>query len=387
MGMTAHDPHFDREARGILRWLGFGPGQRDEQPAAAPEHAPASEAPLDPRERRRRELLSDVSSFLLTHRLEISPYTLAIAHDVMTGADQKLARQIEERVASRQRVTLDWLEEAGRNIGRNDGTAQLDALMERLENSLEEFTTTARTARSATSDYNSALEAHVEELQQVSKAGVVISELATIAKVMLERTREIESEMHRSEMQTMALQSSLDEARRNAEIDHLTGLPNRRAFEAVLERELAAARKADEPLCVAFCDIDHFKRVNDTHGHEAGDRVLRVVAQTLARISDDRCHVARHGGEEFVVLFRGKSLDEAFQTLDRTREQLAERRLVNRATDVPFGRISFSGGVADVFAYDSHRTALKAADDALYEAKGSGRNCIVKANGQPPEPA
>lgn len=387
MGMTAHDPQLGREQRGILRWLGFGSGHAEDE-QAAPAGAPmAEEAALDPRERRRRQLLTDVGSFLLTHRLEISPYTLAIAHDVITGADQKLAHQIEERVASRQRVTLDWLEEAGRNIGRNDGTAQLDALMEKLEQSLEEFSSTTRAARSATSDYNSALEAHVGELQQVSKAGVVISELATIAKVMLERTREIESEMHRSEMQTMALQSSLDEARRNAEIDHLTGLPNRRAFEAVLERELISAAAANEGLCVAFCDIDHFKRVNDTHGHEAGDRVLRVVAQTLARISDDRCHVARHGGEEFVVLFRGKTLEEAWQALDRTRDQLAERRLVNRATDVPFGRISFSGGVADVFAYDSHRTALKAADDALYEAKASGRNCILKANGQPPEPA
>ena len=378
MGMTAHDPQFARESRGILRWLGFGPA-RQEAPPEATDAPPAPAPELDPRERRRRQLLADVGSFLLTHRLEVNPYTLAIAHDVITGADQRLARAIEARVAAREPVTIEWLEEAGRNTGRADGHAVLNALMEKLEQSLEDFSSTTRSARTAATEYNSALEAHVGELEQVSKAGVVISELATIARVMLERTREIESEMSRSEMQTRALQQSLDEARRKAEVDHLTGLPNRRAFDATLERELAAAQERGEPMCVAFVDVDHFKRVNDLHGHEAGDRVLKAVAQTLSRISDDTCHVARHGGEEFVILLRGRTLDEAWKLLDNTRETMAERRLVNRATDVPFGRITFSGGVADVFAHPSPRAALKAADQALYEAKGAGRNRIMVA--------
>ena len=146
----------------------------------------------------------------------------------------------------------------------------------------------------------------------------------------------------------------------------------------MLERENASAIEAGEPMSVAICDIDHFKRVNDTHGHEAGDRVIRAVAQTLAKISNDKCHVARHGGEEFVILFRGKTIEEAWTLLDETRKAMAERRLVNRATDMPFGRITFSGGVADVFAHTTPRDALKAADDALYAAKAAGRNCIVQ---------
>ncbi len=374
--MTAHDPQFAREQRGILRWLGFGSNPQVE--AAPPDPEGKSEFVEDPRERRRRQLLGDIGRFLLTHRLEVNPYTLAIAHDVITGADQRLARLIETRVANREPVTLHWLEEAGRSSGRSDGSEALNALMGKLETSLDEFAQTTVAARSATSDYNSALEAHVGELAQVSKAGVVISELATIAKVMLERTREIEQEMSRSEMQTRSLQSSLEEARRNAEVDHLTGLPNRRAFESTLEKELAMAKANAEPLCVAFVDVDHFKKVNDTHGHEAGDRVLKAVAQTLAKISNDKCHVARHGGEEFVALLRGKTIDEAWAALDGARATMADRRLVNRATDMPFGKITFSGGLADVFAHASPGDALKAADDALYLAKASGRDRIVR---------
>jgi diguanylate cyclase len=212
-----------------------------------------------------------------------------------------------------------------------------------------------------------------------NRAGAVLSEMLAIARSMLEHTREIEHQMVRSEKETRVLHRSLEDARRSAEIDHLTGLPNRRAFETRIEKEVVAARAAGEPLCVAFCDIDRFKKINDTHGHEAGDRVLKVVAHALNEISDDRCHVARHGGEEFVVLFRGKALGEAFAILDEARESLSERRLINRATDVPFGRVTFSTGIADVFDYPDPRAALKAADEALYVAKDEGRNRIVRA--------
>jgi diguanylate cyclase len=372
---------YEAKSKGILRWLGLGATQHEDEAQETGQAANSASETCeseDPRERRRRQLLGDVGSFLLTHRLEVNAFTLAVAHDVLTGADPKLARLVEERVISRMPVTMHWLEDACRSSGRHDGIAQLDALMVKLENSIQDFGQTTLAARSAANDYNSALEQHVNELEQVSKAGIVITELASIARMMLDRTREIEKEMNRSEMQTRSLQRSLDEARRSAEVDHLTGLPNRRAFESVLERENASAIEAGAPMCVAICDIDHFKCVNDTHGHEAGDRVIRAVAQTLARISNDKCHVARHGGEEFVILFSGKTIEDAWALLDGTRAAMAERRLVNRATDMPFGRITFSGGIADVFAHTTPRDALKAADDALYAAKAAGRNCIVK---------
>jgi diguanylate cyclase len=120
MGMTAHDPQFAREQRGILRWLGFGAAPiSDEGPQTEPSEDTAH---IDPRERRRRQLLSDLGSFLLTHRLEVNPYTLAIAHDVITGADQRLARQIEARVAAREPVNLEWLDEVGRGSAQGEGS-------------------------------------------------------------------------------------------------------------------------------------------------------------------------------------------------------------------------------------------------------------------------
>lgn len=371
MSMTAHDPNLARITNGVRRWLGFGQQTVDDGPGNGDEQTQDGIS--------RRRLLDDICGFLMLHRLEVNSFTLTIAHDAITGTDERLTRLIEERVAKQEPITLDWLEQACRHAGRVDGAAALDRLMARLESSLDEFSKTTHAARSATSEYSDALESHVGELEQISKAGVVISELAGIAKAMLDRTRSIEREMRRGEMQTRTLQRNLEEARRNADSDHLTGLPNRGAFEKLLHSEHEAAVLANEPLCVAFCDIDHFKRINDTHGHEAGDRVLKAVAKTLARISNDKCHVARHGGEEFAILFRGKTVEEVWDLLDTARAAMAVRRLVNRTTDVPFGRVTFSGGIADAMVYTTLSQALKAADDALYAAKNGGRNRIAKA--------
>lgn len=103
-------------------------------------------------------------------------------------------------------------------------------------------------------------------------------------------------------------------------------------------------------------------------------------AELLQQISNDNCHVARHGGEEFVVLFRGKTQQEAWERLDAMRVNFGERRFVNRSNEKPIGHITFSGGIADVFAHSNPRSALRAADQALYRAKQEGRNRILMAD-------
>jgi diguanylate cyclase len=371
--MTAHDPHLHRPKPGILSWLGLG--REAEAAADSAPHAPEG-PPVDPVRAARLRHLADIGAFLNAQELEVTPFTLAVAHDFLAGEDPQMARAIAARIASGEPITVEWLENAGRDQAAGGERRALTALMTRLECNLDEFSRSSSAAKTAATNYSTALETQVTGLSNIDNAGEVISELANLASAMLNRTRELEKEMSRSELQAKTLRRNLDQAKRSAEEDHLTGLPNRRAFEALMAKEYSAAQAAREHLAVAFCDIDHFKRINDTHGHDAGDRVLKAVAQTLAKISNDKCHVARHGGEEFVVLLRGKALNEAWEVLDTARQTMAERRLVNRASDVPFGQVTFSGGIADVFAHGDPRAALKAADEALYRAKAEGRNRI-----------
>lgn len=382
--MTQHDDRSSSRRSRLLNWLRL---------SSAEDDIPATDLDIsgfrDPTAREvwlpaKRRMLGKIADFLIDHDLEVMPWTLGVAYDCVTGANPKVAQMVLERDEAGLPVTLPWLEELHREESRENSSEVLAALMNRLEGSLEEFSRTTTSAKSATSEYSTALQRHVDDLEQVSKAGVVITELAALARAMMGRTRMIETELNRSEQRALELQQSLDEARRVADEDHLTGLPNRRAFEHLLNKEYAAAKASGDPLCVAFCDIDHFKRINDSHGHAAGDRVLKVVAETLNRISDSRCHVARHGGEEFAVLFRALTVDQAWDRLNGAREQIAERRLVNRATDMPFGPITFSGGLADAFAYKTKGEALRAADEALYGAKQAGRNQIIMVGGGPP---
>ncbi len=373
--MTTHATPSNEPVGRLLGWLGL----RARSGAYEAEGSEASAGSRNLVHEAREQLLGAMTSFLLGHDLDISPANLLIAHSAFSGVNPRLARQIAARSQTSEGITQQWLDELMENEPAVADRADLDRMVARLESNLETFHTNTKAARTATSEYGSKLEAHVSDLEQVQKTGELVSHLADIAKVMLERTRHAEDEMRKSEDEAKALRRSLARAKRDAEIDYLTGLPNRRAFEVLLERHYEEARGACEPLSVAFCDIDEFKKVNDVHGHEAGDRVIKLIADTLARISNDHCHVARHGGEEFVMLFRGLPPSEAAKRLDEAREGLSERRLINRKTDEPFGQITFSGGVADVFGYAEVRAALKAADDALYRAKEGGRNRIELA--------
>ena len=339
----------------------------------------------------RRALLDQIAEFLLTHELDTSPANFALAHAAFAGTDLELAGKITARQISGESIDQAWLDglvsqpdgSSGRDREEGDGgaeqQAELDRMMTRLETSVATFSVTASNAHGATASYGSSLEEHVAQIDRESATGAALTSLAEIARAMLERTRALEAEMKRSTDEAAALREGLDRARRDATIDHLTGMPNRRAFEGVLEEQYRAAQREIDNLCVAFCDIDHFKRVNDTHGHDTGDRVIQSVGEVLLRISNDKCHVARHGGEEFVLLFRGLTVAQAHDILDKARASLAQRNFINRATDQPIGQVTFSGGIADVFAFPDTREALRAADQALYRAKNEGRNRICLA--------
>ena len=359
----------DSSTGSLLGWLGRRSGT---------DAAPAGKAELF--KQARGQLLDAICGFLIDNDLAVSPENLLAAHGAFAGGNPALARQITAKLQGGEKITQEWLDEVTANHAAERKDISIDRLIGKLEQNLDAFTKSSKAARSATSEYNDQLEQHVVDLeQQAGDPGEIIAGLANLAKVMAARTRKVEEAMRKSEDEAKALRRHLDRAKRDAEVDHLTGLPNRRAFEALLEMHHREAQSALDSLSVAFCDIDHFKQVNDTHGHDAGDRVIKLIAESLRRITNDNCHVARHGGEEFVMLFRGLSTKEAKQRLDEAREELASRNLVNRRTDEPIGQITFSGGVANGFGFADPRAALKAADEALYKAKQGGRNQILIA--------
>lgn len=173
----------------------------------------------------------------------------------------------------------------------------------------------------------------------------------------------------------------LQETLRNRSIrDSLTGLFNRRFLEEALARELARCQRNPAPLAVIMLDVDHFKRFNDAHGHDAGDLVLRELGGMLTEESRGGDIACRFGGEEFTVLLPDTPIAAATEVAERLR-QAASRMQVKRGND-SLGPVTLSLGVA---AHPDHGSTveelLRAADSALYRAKREGRNrvCVARA--------
>ena len=377
--MDANPNAQKRFTRSVLDW--FRGEHADTQGAAWPIGASDDLPQLS-----RAVQLARIGDFLDAHDLAVSPQTLAAAFAVTSGTNPILARRIEDRVAEGERVSGPWLvhasgERSDPGALEEDVASPFEPLLEKLRAMLDSFALATRSARSATGEYGSALEQQAASIAQMDGAsGVNLDELAGLVRSMITRTQKAEEDMRRSDQETAGLRTSLAKAQRDAKVDALTGLPNRRAFETQYAELYRDTRESVERLSVAFCDIDHFKKINDRHGHDTGDRMLKAVASSLAAISGENCHVARHGGEEFVMLFRGNSPEEALERLDGLREALAARNFVNRHNEQPIGRVTFSAGIADAFAYPDPREALRAADRALYKAKESGRNRIELAD-------
>ncbi|MFL6635529.1 MAG: diguanylate cyclase [Massilia sp.] len=174
----------------------------------------------------------------------------------------------------------------------------------------------------------------------------------------------------------MANASLIGQARYAAEHDHLTGAWSRRAFFGRAERVLADVMRAGGALSLLIFDVDHFKAINDTHGHAVGDRVLAdLVARTGAVLRDDAC--ARVGGEEFAVLLPHKDADAAVHLADELR-RILERAAVD-GTGGAAVRYTVSVGVATLDHGESLASLLQRADAALYAAKRGGRNRVVDA--------
>ncbi len=176
---------------------------------------------------------------------------------------------------------------------------------------------------------------------------------------------------------TQALEEKTRTLSRLAAMDALTGIGNRRSFDERLRSELSIAAESGSPLTVLLLDLDHFKAVNDTHGHAVGDELLRAFGRLLAE-STRACDVPyRYGGEEFAVLCPNSSTDDACNLGERVRA--AFQRASGAATAAGTRTCSIGAAGTDILPGDlTVEAILTAADAALYRAKDSGRNCVCK---------
>jgi diguanylate cyclase len=209
-------------------------------------------------------------------------------------------------------------------------------------------------------------------------------EIGSILRKLIEETRHIavlnrdlQSHLKSASSEIEGLRERLVDAQQQAETDALTGIANRKRFDAALLQAMAKSRDIGEPLVLMMVDIDLFKRFNDTHGHQVGDQVLRLVARTLTDCLRGGDTPARYGGEEFAVILPRTTLVHARPIGERIRTTLAARKIVRRNTGEALGGITVSLGAALYRIGESAEALIQRADSALYSAKKQGRNRLV----------
>jgi diguanylate cyclase len=156
----------------------------------------------------------------------------------------------------------------------------------------------------------------------------------------------------------------------------LTGLANRRHFDQALAEATAEAEAAMKPLSLLLADIDDFKRFNDTHGHQLGDHVLRLIGTALLQNVKGQDIVARYGGEEFAIILPNTDLKQALTVAERLRQVVAANEIIKRPGGENLGRATLSIGVATLHANEP-QALIEVADACLYAAKKAGRNRVL----------
>lgn len=253
----------------------------------------------------------------------------------------------------------------------HDGIS-LHEMSRRLESAVTEAVGLVNGARDAASRYGGTLREASDGLTDEPEAlGAVLRRLVTETREVTRRSDAAGRRLAETAQKTQALQAELAEARRQATTDPLTGLANRRCFDEALSAALGEV--ASVPLALVIIDVDHFKSVNDTHGHHLGDDVLRLLAATLPQAIGTDALAARFGGEEFCVILRGAGLPEAARAAEDIRLRIAAASLALRQTGQRLS-VTASLGLAVASAGETAGQLIERADAALYEAKRGGRN-------------
>ena len=227
----------------------------------------------------------------------------------------------------------------------------------------------------ATGDRVSSL-VHLEDIRELKRR--LVDEATTLKDTVRAKQKRDEETVNALNERVQTLQAHLDEAAEQATLDPLTKILNRGAFDRALDRMIKGTRTSRVPLTLAMIDIDHFKAINDTHGHLIGDRVLLCAAQWLSGAVRPTDVVARYGGEEFVVILADADLASAETRLRAVLGQIASRMFEYESDGVTKSiQFTVSCGISQLAPQDTQRDLLHRADEALYDAKRQGRNRVV----------
>lgn len=323
------------------------------------------------------EYLRLVLPLLSKYQLPVNPVNYAIGYDYVAGNNRQLRQAIDQLIDGHRPLTPELcvqfykeyiLDPAAQRFEKVGGSLQ-----HLVQNTLEEVEKTEQQAGKSTAS----LEEQIRVLNQQTPEQIVdilhtvIHETRSLAKA----GNELRSNLHATHQEILQLRAELEMMKEAAFTDALTGLLNRRAFDMKIQQILQDPEP--ETTFLLLLDLDHFKKINDRHGHLTGDKVLRYTAKIIRQFLPKGQIAARYGGEELVILLTHSRYQDALHIAEQIRETLAKSKLQRRDSQESLGQITLSIGIASLRPDDTIDSFIERADQALYQAKRLGRNRVV----------
>lgn len=312
--------------------------------------------------------------------IDPTPANYEFWYRYVTQAESDLVDAVDAVVRTVGRVSTRAMQNIRREIYGDVVSSELGELIDQTQAQLKRMAVYVEQADGDAKTYSQRLKDSSNSISasdDIDSQRALLSEMVSATSAMIDKTERLEAQLAMSGQEIDLLKQDLETARTESRTDPLTGLPNRKAFTSYLEAQAGRALADRKPLCVAFCDIDHFKIFNDTWGHRMGDEVLRLVGQSLEQLSHGVGYPSRFGGEEFVIVLPGKSLQAAHDICEQIRDFIASRSVRAKSSNKEVGRITLSLGIAQLRWNDTTETLVERADMALYRAKETGRNRVV----------
>jgi diguanylate cyclase len=319
------------------------------------------------------------------HRTPPDPKTYAVWYAYVEAADPRVIERVDSAVAENGTLTPFDINSIFRELLTEESSAvsARHSIGMAIEKEIDEVMKIIRQGVQNSDEFGASLDKANSALPGTASAEHLASLVSTLMEDnerMAQTARELNQGLTDSQNQIAKLNQELEEVQTQCRRDPLTSVANRRAFDERLERELRAAVETGENLCLAMADIDHFKSVNDTYGHQVGDAVLQQFASVVTQNIKGQDMVARYGGEEFAIILPETDLFSAYNLLVKIKytfkntETPVEGTLKSiKDVTASFGLVRFEPGMTP-------RDMIEQADHYLYEAKNSGRD-RVKAKG------